>query len=112
MNNTCALVPLTINVPAHAVGTIQNLVRILCGQSAADEKKNWVDSQPLPDNVRPGKLLRAARLRADMTQKELALKIGVPQTHISQYEKNKRKIPPQKAKELAALLETAEEYFR
>lgn len=71
----------------------------------------WLDAKPLPFAIRPGKLLRAARLRADLTQKELAAQLGVPQSHISQYEKNKRKIPADKARELAGILETQAEYF-
>jgi transcriptional regulator with XRE-family HTH domain len=71
----------------------------------------WVVSQPLPPEIRAGELLRAARLHADMTQTELAERIKVPPSHISQYERNIRKIPQPKAKMLADILETSEEYF-
>jgi transcriptional regulator with XRE-family HTH domain len=32
-------------------------------------------------------MLKGLRLRAEMTQKELAEAIGVPQSHVSEYEK-------------------------
>ena len=105
---------ITLNVPSEAVEPLINLINILCSHNRFIEYKEsseFIKSEPLPDNLKNGILLRAARLRADLTQKELAKKIGVPQSHISQYEKNIRKIPLQKAKELANILNTSEEYF-
>jgi transcriptional regulator with XRE-family HTH domain len=41
-----------------------------------------------------------------MIQKELAEAIGVPQSHVSEYEKNKRRIPAGKVEGLAKLLKS------
>lgn len=111
MNVNRVFIPITIQVPQKAVEPILTLVNLLFNSMNNNEEDTCIESKPLADEIRPGKLLRAARLRADLTQKELALKIGVPQTHISQYEKNKRKIPMQKAKQLANILNTSEKYF-
>jgi transcriptional regulator with XRE-family HTH domain len=46
-----------------------------------------------------------------MTQKELAAAVGVPQSHVSEYEKNKRAIPRGEAKELAKILKTVPSHF-
>lgn len=103
---------ITITIPDEAIEPLTNLINILCNYNCdLNSDSNFIKSEPLPNNIRNGVLLRAARLRADLTQKELANKINVPQTHISQYEKNKRKIPLQKARELAAILNTSEDYF-
>lgn len=66
---------------------------------------------PMLESERPGRMLKGLRLRAEMTQKELAAAIGVPQSHVSEYEKNKRRIPEGKAKELAKLLKSVPSNF-
>lgn len=66
---------------------------------------------PLPESERVGRMLKGLRLREGMTQIQLAEAIGVPQSHISKYEKNRRTIPPAKAEELATLLHTVPGYF-
>jgi len=66
---------------------------------------------PMPEEERIGRMLRGLRLRAGMTQKELATSISVPQSHVSEYEKNKRAIPRGKARELAKILKTAQANF-
>ena len=66
---------------------------------------------PIPETERIGRMLRGARVRAGMTQKQLATAIGVPQSHISEYEKNKRHIPKHKAEEAAKVLNTVATHF-
>ena len=68
-------------------------------------------AEPMPEHERPGRMLKGLRLRAEMTQKEVAAAINVPQSHISEYEKNKRRIPEGKAKELAKLLKSVPSNF-
>lgn len=74
-----------------------------------DEKVVTVPS--LPESERVGRMLKGLRLREGMTQLQLAKAIGVPQSPISEYEKNKRTIPPAKAEELATLLHTVPGHF-
>jgi len=61
---------------------------------------------PMPEVDRGGKMLRALRLRAGMTQKALADAIGLPQSHISEFEKNRRAVPYKHAQKLAEVLRT------
>lgn len=111
MNNTLGITKVTVAVPEAAVETLKNWAAFLCSELEKDAQAGWIISEPLPESDRPGRALRAARLRVDLTQQALAEKIGVPQAHISQYERNTRKIPLLKAKALAAILKTSEEYF-
>jgi transcriptional regulator with XRE-family HTH domain len=66
---------------------------------------------PIPESERVGRMLRGLRLREGLTQKELAKALGVPQSHIFAYEKNKRPIPAAKAEQLATLLHTVPGHF-
>lgn len=52
----------------------------------------------------PGYFLRIYRLRAELTQAELAGKAGMQQHHLSEMEHNKRPIGKVSAKKLAKLL--------
>lgn len=52
----------------------------------------------------PGYYLRLYRLRAELTQAELAAKAGMQQHHLSEMEHNKRPIGKVSAKKLAKLL--------
>ncbi|HLQ26413.1 MAG TPA: helix-turn-helix transcriptional regulator [Acidiferrobacterales bacterium] len=52
----------------------------------------------------PGYYLRLYRLRAELTQAELAAKAGTQQHHLSEMEHNKRPIGKISAKKLAKLL--------
>lgn len=53
----------------------------------------------------PGYFLRLYRLRAELTQAQLASRIGVRQHHLSEMERNKRAISKPMAQRLAAVLD-------
>ncbi|MBL7213088.1 MAG: helix-turn-helix transcriptional regulator [Desulfobacteraceae bacterium] len=53
---------------------------------------------------RIGNLLAGARLKAGMTQAQLAKKLGIRQNMISDYERGKRRISPSMAKRMAKAL--------
>jgi DNA-binding XRE family transcriptional regulator len=55
-----------------------------------------------------GTVLRGARLREEMTQKELAEKTGIPQRHISEMETGKRTIGKNRAEKLAEALNVSD----
>lgn len=59
---------------------------------------------PLDDAARPGRMLRAARTREDVTQMQLARLTGIPQRHLSAMEQGKRAIGKERAKKLAEVL--------
>lgn len=59
---------------------------------------------PIPEAERPGRMLRAARTREDLTQTQLARLTGIPQRHLSEMEQGKRTIGKERAKTLAKAL--------
>jgi predicted transcriptional regulator len=102
-----------IEIPSDSLPLVGELVKKLGGKVFKDCSAEDVlfISKAIKEKERVSRMLKGLRLRADLTQKELAKKIGVPQSHISEYEKNKRRIPPQKATELAKFLNTVESDF-
>ena len=58
----------------------------------------------VPDSGQPSAALRAYRKRAELTQRELAKKSGVPQPHIAAMESGQRTIGLMAAKKLALAL--------
>lgn len=111
--NSVALSLARVEIPAECMTLLAEIVskfggRIVTQEAAVEEV---VVIPPIPERERIGRMLHGARLRAEMTQKQLAAAIGVPQSHISEFEKNKRPIPPAKAAELARVLKTVPTHF-
>ena len=78
-------------------------------ESFPDECGEWQIVESFPDFTeerRPGIILRAARGREDLTQKDLAGLTGIPQHHISEMENGKRGIGKDRAKKLGEALNT------
>lgn len=110
--NEQTLVQTRLEIPTGSLRLIQELVEKMGGRVLPDEQPEAVYiAPPIPEGERVGRMLRGLRLRAGLTQRELAAAIGVPQSHISAYERNKRRIPPHKAQELARVLETVPTHF-
>jgi DNA-binding transcriptional regulator YiaG len=66
----------------------------------------WRDAFPsLSEHERPGRMLRAARTKEDLSQMQLAALTGIPQRHISEMEHGKRSIGKERAKKLADILQ-------
>lgn len=73
----------------------------------AEEAGELVDTIPWKEvypQFNAGVALRASRKREGLTQKELALSIGIKQSHVSEMEKDKRPIGKDMAKRLAKAL--------
>lgn len=98
-----------LSIPAENFELVAALVSKLGGELTVGE--DVVTVPPMPESERIGRMLKGLRLRAEMTQKELADAIGVPQSHVSEYEKHKRSIPRSKAKQLAKILKTVPSHF-
>lgn len=111
MYTGCDLVEVCVKVPPAAANTLKELAALLCEGQQYGANDGCVVVKNMPMSTRPGQMLKGLRLRADLTQRELAKEIGVPQGHISQYERNERKIPYQRAVALAAVLETSADDF-
>lgn len=111
MYNECDFVDVCVKVPRTAANTLKALAHLLCASQQGEADEGCVVIEPMSKSTRPGQMLKGMRLRAELTQLELAKKIEVPQAHISQYERNVRKIPIQKARMLAGVLETKMDDF-
>ena len=68
---------------------------------AVEETDFWKEMQ----SNRIGNLLSAARLKADMSQFQLAEKLGIRQNMISDYERGKRRLTPAMAQRIAKILQ-------
>ncbi len=68
-----------------------------------DDERSYTRKEVFPHS-HPGSRLRGLRTREDMTQKELAEKIGVSPHHISEMEYGKRPIGKEMAKRLVEVL--------
>jgi DNA-binding XRE family transcriptional regulator len=99
-----------IAIPADSFDLVAALIARLGGQ-VMGEDGDVVTIPPIPEPERVGRMLKGLRLREGLTQKELADALGVPQSHISAYEKNKRPIPAAKAEQLGTLLHTVPSHF-
>jgi ribosome-binding protein aMBF1 (putative translation factor) len=65
-----------------------------------EETDFWKEMQ----SNRVGNLLSGARLKANLSQAQLAEKLGIRQNMISDYERGKRRLSPAMAKRIAKIL--------
>ncbi len=79
------------------------------------EEETYVSMHELfPDvteDKRAGVILAGARGKEGLTQKQLAEKCGIPQSHISEMERSKRPIGPKTARVLGAALNIGYKVF-
>jgi len=70
------------------------------------KERTYTVAEVFPEYIAKGKTiaLRAYRTREDLTQRELAEKVGTPQRHISEMETGKRPIGKEMAKRFAEVL--------
>lgn len=108
---------ISVRVPAaHAArvcAVIENVLALLPGQeagTAAAEDRLYSVEEVFPQ-MQPGDILRGARHREGLTQAQLAAKIGVKPSHISEMEKGKRPMGKDMAKRLAKALNTSYQVF-
>ncbi len=99
-----------IAMPTDAMRLVTELIIRLGGEIIPDNADR-ITVPPIVEKERVGRMLKGLRLRAGMTQKQLAKAIDVPQSHISEYEANKRLIPAPKVALLAQVLDTVEGHF-
>jgi ribosome-binding protein aMBF1 (putative translation factor) len=113
VQTTGGFADISVRVPAaHAArvcAVIENVLALLPGQEA-DEDQLYTVEEVFPD-MQPGDILRGARHRDGLTQAQLAAKIGVKPSHISEMEKGKRPIGKDMAKRLAKALNTSYQVF-
>jgi helix-turn-helix protein len=107
---------LTVTGPMARAATALMALRALGFVEAAPPAPQSVDAEPreavpwrevfppIPDAERPGRMLRAARMKEALSQIHLAQLTGIPQRHISEMEHGKRSIGKDRAKKLAEAL--------
>ena len=67
---------------------------------AIEESDFWKEMQ----SNRVGNLLSGARLKANLSQAQLAEKLGIRQNMVSDYERGRRRLSPAMAKRIAEIL--------
>lgn len=82
-----------------------------CEAEARRRVEEWRVVSRLPEAVRPGRLLRGARVRKGLSREELAQAVGVQPGDIEDFEENRRPVSRELAELLAGVLETVPEYF-
>ncbi|MDR1921894.1 MAG: helix-turn-helix domain-containing protein [Candidatus Adiutrix sp.] len=108
--NAQSLKTLRINIPVKFLDVIVTLVPKLGGTVLSDDAE-IIFSQPTEEEETVGIMLRGARVRLGITQKDLAEATGIKQSRISEYEKDKRPIPKDTAVQLSKVLKTVPEHF-
>jgi len=108
---------ISIRVPAaqaaRVCALLENVLALLPGQEPGgegEEDRLYSVEEVFPD-MPPGDILRGARHREGLTQAQLAAKIGVKASHISEMEKGKRPLGKDLAKRLAQAFNTSYRVF-
>ena len=101
----------TISIPEDCLALVTTLVTKLGGQILNETSPDSPRQASMPEHERGGKTLKALRLQAGLTQKDVATTLGIPQSHISEFETDKRSIPYKHAQKLAALFNTLPNQF-
>lgn len=99
-----------ISIPADNLELLTALVNKLGGEVSHGIHLDPL-CNPMSDVERGGSMLKSLRHRAGLTQKEVAKALGIPQSHVSEFERYKRNIPYKHAKTLAELLHTLPGHF-
>ena len=105
---------LTFRVPAAHAGAIQKIISEVLSLLPDDDEDGgrlYTIEEVFPEGISPANCLRGARSREEMTQAQLAAKVGVKVSHISEMERGKRPVGKEMAKRLAKALNTSYKVF-
>ncbi len=98
---------LTFSGPKEMEEKAREMMRSI-GFTGVDDAIPWRSAfLEFADNE-PGTILKGARLREGLTQKQLSEKTGIPQRHISEMETGKRAIGRKRAEILAEILRVSD----
>ncbi len=109
----------TKNIELRFIGPVENRekaienLKPLGFMDASEDYVSWREllSADYTEAELPGANLRAARYRENVTQKQLAELIGIPQRHISMMENGKRPIGKEMARRLGKALNIGYKVF-
>jgi addiction module HigA family antidote len=76
-----------------------------------DEGEELHSLEEVFPDAHPGRILRGFRVREDITQEELAKRLGIAQTRVSELESGKRPISRNMAQRLADVFHTSPKVF-
>ena len=115
--NKNGLAIINVQLPAKDAGKTAEAIRHLLtfgGQEVRwlnEDGENLLSMEEVFPDMSPAKVLRGFRGRDGMTQLELAGKLGIAQTRVSEMESGKRRISVKMAKQLAEIFETSYKAF-
>ena len=97
-------------VPFEKLEDIKRIIACLGGEEEVSEvaKNDWEDAF---QERHPGVVIRGLRFRDGLTQVELADKIGILQSHISEMENGRRSVGKAMAKKLARVFNSDYKIF-
>ena len=99
--NTQQYAQAQISGPADSLHLVRDLVAQVGGQIVLEA-----------DSIeRGGDMLKLLRIQANLKQQDIADALGVQQSHVSEFEANKRNIPYHHAQKLAKLLHSIPSHF-
>ena len=103
------LITIRFRVHRNNATRIKEYVRII----ESEKETNYTVAEVFPEYI--GKeqqiALRVYRHREDLTQRQLAELVGIPQRHVSEMENGKRTIGKEMAKRLSKILSTGYKTF-
>jgi addiction module HigA family antidote len=106
-----------VNVPLVDMEKVSEAIRSilkLTGHQVRhvnDEGEELYTFEEVFPDAHPGKIVRGFRVREDITQEELAQRLGIAQTRVSELESGKRPISRNMAKRLADVFNTSPKVF-
>ena len=106
-----------INVPLADMEKVSEAIRSileLTGHKVRhvnDEGEELHTFEEVFPDAHPGKVVRGLRVKEDITQEELAKRLGIAQTRVSEIESGKRPISRAMAKRLAEAFHTSPRAF-
>lgn len=95
---------LVVSCPAVNVDSVMNMLKqngCAVNDATPDEDEEVIAYIPPPPDKAPGLHLQGLRYRENMTQEQLARRVGIPRRHISEMENNRRPIGEENANKLA-----------
>jgi DNA-binding XRE family transcriptional regulator len=112
-------VELCLRIPRNKQPAIQKLIENLFAladirysiRTETDEDDEGIPLEDVFPDLHPGSAIRGLRYRENLTQAQLAEKIGVKRHHISEMENGKRPIGKDMAKRLSEALHTDYKVF-
>ena len=108
---------INVQLPAKDAGRVAQAIKNLLtfgGQKVRwrnEEGERLLSVEEVFPDMSPAKILRGYRGRDDMTQLELAEKLGIAQTRVSEMESGKRPISRRMAQKLAEIFRTSYKAF-